>query len=289
MEPITLDQLDVFRAVARTGSFSAAGRALGRAQSGVSYAIANLERLLEVELFDRSGHRPVLTEAGEALLADAHATLRRAEALVGRAHALRGGIEGRVAVAVDVMFPTPDLTAVLRRFLEVFPDVELALYTEALGGVAALVASGAADIGIGTSDVHVPAALETRALGALEMVFVAAPGHPVVHGGDREEAVQVVLTDRSDLTEGIDHAVLPGRQWRVADVGTKHALLLEGFGFGGLPAWRVADDLAAGRLVRLGEVRAPGAGYPLAGFWRRDAPPRQAGAWLLETLGGCCS
>ena len=53
----TLDQLQVFLTVAESGSFSAASRALNRAQSVISYTIANLEAQLEMPLFERSGSR----------------------------------------------------------------------------------------------------------------------------------------------------------------------------------------------------------------------------------------
>jgi len=56
--------------------FSAAGRRLRRAQSVVSQTLANLEGQLRVKLFDRSGHLPVLTDQGRALLADARPDLR---------------------------------------------------------------------------------------------------------------------------------------------------------------------------------------------------------------------
>lgn len=74
MEPKqpTLDQLQIFLAIVETGSFAAAARRLGRATSVISYAIANLEAQLGLELFDRGAARtPQLTEAGRAVLADA--------------------------------------------------------------------------------------------------------------------------------------------------------------------------------------------------------------------------
>jgi DNA-binding transcriptional LysR family regulator len=58
--------------VVEAGSFAAAGRGLGRATSAVSYAIANLEQQLGVQLFDRDqARRPALTEAGAAVLPEA--------------------------------------------------------------------------------------------------------------------------------------------------------------------------------------------------------------------------
>src|SRR3984957_8682097 len=80
----SLDQLQLFLVVVETGSFAAAGRRLGRATSAVSYTIANLERQLGIALFDRERTRkPVLTEAGAAILA-------RARAVSGGSDDLRG-------------------------------------------------------------------------------------------------------------------------------------------------------------------------------------------------------
>jgi DNA-binding transcriptional LysR family regulator len=65
----TLDQLQILVTVADTGSFSAAGRKLNRAQSVISYAIANLEAQLGLKLFEREGTRePQLTDVGRATL-----------------------------------------------------------------------------------------------------------------------------------------------------------------------------------------------------------------------------
>ncbi|GAC1415706.1 MAG: hypothetical protein NVSMB69_17400 [Novosphingobium sp.] len=67
----TLDQLRIFLAIVDTGSFAGAGRKLNRAVSVISYGMANLESQLGLLLFDREGTRkPVLTEAGRALLAE---------------------------------------------------------------------------------------------------------------------------------------------------------------------------------------------------------------------------
>ena len=68
IEGVTFDQLRIFVAAAEERSFSAAGRRLGRAQSVVSQAIANLEEQLGVELFRREGRYPELTPGGELLL-----------------------------------------------------------------------------------------------------------------------------------------------------------------------------------------------------------------------------
>jgi DNA-binding transcriptional LysR family regulator len=66
-----------------------------------------------------------------------------------------------------------------------------------------------------------------------------------------EQVTELVLTDRSVLTEGRTFGVLGGRIWRLADLGAKHAFLVAGLAWGHMPLPVVADDLAAGRLVRI--------------------------------------
>ena len=108
----TLDQLRVFLAVVERESFSGAANALHRAQSVVSYTIANLEAQLGLALFERARRRPVLTEAGRAVLMDARRVDLLMRELTARAEGLTRGLEGEVSLAVDVMYPPGSQTVV---------------------------------------------------------------------------------------------------------------------------------------------------------------------------------
>ncbi len=81
----TLDQLSAFVIAVEKGSFSAAARELGKAQSRVSTAVANLEIDLGLELFDRSARLPRLTAAGEQIYQEAKVVLRQCQRLDARA------------------------------------------------------------------------------------------------------------------------------------------------------------------------------------------------------------
>jgi DNA-binding transcriptional LysR family regulator len=99
----SLDQLTVFLTVVETGSFAAAGRGLGRATSAVSYAIANLEHQLGVQLFDRDqARRPALTEAGLAVLSEARSVSAGVDNLRATVKGLLDGLEAQIALAVEV-------------------------------------------------------------------------------------------------------------------------------------------------------------------------------------------
>src|SRR5690606_9646484 len=95
----TLDSLAAFVETCGSGSFSAAARRLGKSQSTISEAIANLEIDVGVALFDRSHRQPVLTEAGQALLAQAREVLAASERFGRTASQLSGGQEPRLTVA----------------------------------------------------------------------------------------------------------------------------------------------------------------------------------------------
>ena len=76
----------------------------------------------------------------------------------------------------------------------------------------------------------------------------------VVSGSAIAKHVQLVLTDRTALTEGKNFGVLSPLTWRLADLGAKHAFLLAGFGWGHMPLPMVQDDIAAGRLRAIDAV-----------------------------------
>jgi DNA-binding transcriptional LysR family regulator len=227
------------------------------------------------------------------LLADARAVSDEADGLMARARGIRQGLETEVALAVDVMVPSSTVASVLRDFQDVFPTVDLRLHVEALGAVAALVLDRRADLAIAGPDIIDLPELQRREVGSVELVPVAAPGHPLsqlreIPSGETRKHLQLVLTDRSPLTEGREFSVLSPRTWRLADLGAKHALLLEGIGWGNMPKHAVKDDLTAGRLVALCLPEAPQIQYQLHALWRNDSRPGPATTWMLEALAERC-
>lgn len=290
----TLDQLRIFLAVAEEGSFNKAATRLGRALSVISYGIAALEGQLGVRLFDREGsRRPQLTEAGQALLGDARAIRDDVDGMMSRARGIIQGLETELSLAVDVMVPSRTIAGVLRDFQAMFPTVNLRLHVEALGAVAALLLEKRADLAVAGPDIPDLPELHRRALGSVQLIAVAAPSHPLAQGaatkpGEASRHLQLVLTDRSPLTAGKEFSVLSPRTWRLADLGAKHALLLEGIGWGNMPRHLVAADLADGRLLALDIPEGSSFDYSLSALWRKDRMPGPASAWMLEALMDRC-
>ena len=283
----TLDQLRVFLTVVEAGSFAGAARRIGRATSVISYAIANLEAQLGVPLFDRrSTRKPQLTEAGRAVLSEARIISNGVHGLRAKVKGLLQGLEPEIHLVLDVMLPTARVVDALKGFRAEFPTVSLRLYVEALGAVTQMVLDGTATIGIcGPLDVEV-AGLERVGVGSVELIPVAAPDHPLARArhntpGAGREHIQLVLTDRSQRTQGQDLGVIGTQTWRLADLGAKHMLLREGIGWGYMPEPTVREDLQARRLVRLDMAEYKDSFVRLHAIYRTDTPPGPAGSWLI--------
>lgn len=285
----TLDQLLVFLAVAEEGSFSAAARKLNRAQSVISYTIANLELQLDLKLFRREGVRePRLTPEGRAMLVDARRISGALQAIRARAEGLKRGLEAELSIAVDVTLPAPALVRVLKAFDVQFPTVPLRLSVGAIGIVWQQLLARQCDVSFGGQAVKLSEELAAIRIGETMMIPVAAPDHPLAIYPGRvplsvvRDHIQLVISDVSKMTEGQDFGVYAYRTWRMTDTATKRNLILSGLGWGGLPLWMIEDDVAAGRLARLDLEPYPPAGYPVFAFHRNDTPPGPAGQWAIE-------
>ena len=291
LDGLSLDQIRIFIAAADTGSFSAAARRLNRAQSVVSQTISNLEVQLRIPLFDRDGRYPRLTEQGRQMLADARSVAAGIDQLKARAKGMAEGLEPELAVVIDVMFPMVVLTRAVAEFGSVFPGTPLRVYVEALGGVAQSVLDRTCGLGvIGSLPVQTPELVNERLIG-VEMVIVAAATHPLgalrgpIRTAEFAKHTQLVLTDRTTLSQGREFAVLSPRTWRLADLGAKHEFLRANLGWGGMPLHRVERDLADGTLVRLQpEDAVADLVMAMSAIYRTDSPPGPAGRWLIGQL-----
>lgn len=292
IESLSLDQLRVFVAVAEEGSFSGAARRFSRAQSAVSYSVSTLEQQLGVTLFDRSGYRPRLTPAGQALLGEISEIVTRADRLKTQANAIARGLEPELALACDVLFPVDELGEILTEFQGRFPTVAVRAHIDVLGGVAELVTTGACAIGVLSTLVTIPPSLAGFPIEGALRVPVAASSHPLaalegpIPTTELRDQVQIVLSDRSDLTRGRDFGVLSRRVWRVSDLGARHQLIRKGLGWGNLPYHMAGADIAAGRLklLKLEAVRFPGEIVPLTAVHRANLTPGPAAVWMIDRL-----
>jgi DNA-binding transcriptional LysR family regulator len=291
LDGVSLDQLRTFIAAADEGSFSAAGRRLRRAQSVVSQTLAHLEGQLGVKLFDRSGHLPVLTDQGRALLADARAVAGDVDLLKARAKSLAGGLEPELSAAVDVMFPDATFTAAVAAFQKEFPTTLLRFDIES-SAVIEPVLEGRCAIGVVGSWAQLPPQLSHEALLTVRTASVVSPQHPLAaHRGRIPIAVlaqhiQISHIDPGDMTRVMSARATYPKVWRLSHLGAKLAFLRAGLGFGGMPLHAVEAELASGALVEITPEDAPPGGHviEMGAVYRTDSPPGPAGRWFIDRL-----
>ncbi len=287
---LSLDQLRVLVAIDDTGSFSAAGRRIGRAQSAISQAVAGLEATQGVQLFDRSGHRPRLTEIGRLLVEQARIVLASAARFEAVAANTRAGLEPELALAIDPLVPSAPLIESLRALRDTYPDLPVSFSTEGLGGAERRLRQGTAALAICLLLPVPPDDIVALPLLRVKLAPVAAPDHPLarldrpITRADLEPHVQLVLSDPIDTT-GPTYGLASARLWRFVDLQRRLDMLLAGFGWCRMPEHLIVQPLAEGRLVRL-EIADDGAREDLTIYaaHMRDRPLGPAGRWLLDDL-----
>jgi DNA-binding transcriptional LysR family regulator len=295
LDGVSLDQLRAFIAAVDEGSFSAGARKLHRAQSAVSELVSNLEAQLGVALFDRTERYPKLTPAGIQLVADARCVVANVDLLKARAKGISRGLESELSVVVDVLFPIEAIAESAKEFRDRFPRTPLRLYVEALGGAYQPVLDGRCGLGVVGSLPTAPDSMTLERLLGLPFIMVASREHPLalIHGvipkTELAKHVQLVLTDRSELTAGREFGVMSPLTWRLSDLFAKQAFLLKGLGWGGMPLHAVKQDLLEGRLVKLviEDFAEESLILPMSAAYLTAKPPGPAGRWLIERLKQC--
>ncbi|WP_242161010.1 LysR family transcriptional regulator [Xanthomonas indica] len=291
-DAFSLDQLRIFIAAADHGSFSAAARALGKAQSLVSHSIQRMEEQLGVTLFDRSAYRPAITSAGSALLTRARRICDEVNVFQALSRDLASGAEAEVRLAVDTLFPMCDLYRALRAFSTAWPAVSPSVLMHNAGEAAEKVLDRQASIGLldGTSEVHPE--LEAVTVATVPIITVASAHHPLaaiaktVAAEDLKDHVQIALLDPAARSR-TDMSFHSPNVWHIDDLGAAYGMLLAGLGWGGMPQHMVINDLAAERLVELASATwKSDQTLRITVAKRKGAVLRPAADWLWRRLAG---
>ena len=250
-----LDELAIFVRIVEEGSLVGAARKLRRSPPAVTRALAALEERIGLRLIDRTTRRMIPTEAGRSLL-------ERARAVLGDYQAATQGVSdapvrGVLRLTAPVQFGRRHIAPIVAAFLDRFAEAEvelvladrnLDLFDEAID--VALRIGRLAD-----------SSLSVRQVGEVRRLWLASPAYLKRRGTPRTPADFV----RHDVILGTSPSAqdwrfaglrrgagpkLKGRL-RVDDVETRLQAARSGRGIVQLLSYQAADELAAGRLVRL--------------------------------------
>jgi DNA-binding transcriptional LysR family regulator len=173
---VDLKRLRTFVTVAEQGSVSKAALRLHIVQSALSRQIIDLEKELDLRLFDRVGRRLVLTREGEQLVENCRGVLGNVALLVEQARLIRGGDAGLLRVAASPQVIESVLPTFLRGYASRFPDVQVKL-SEAVGhDQLDMLERGDVDISIGLlGAVHAESNFTSYQLPEVEILAACQP------------------------------------------------------------------------------------------------------------------
>ena len=288
-----LAQLEGFVAAARERSVTEAARALFITQPALTSRLNTLERRLGSQLLVRRRSGVELTEAGRAFLpfaeraVDAVAEGRRLVDALGR------GEGGQLALGASPAVSTYALPALLHRFTESHPGLQLIVRTGHSEEVLELVKRGEVELGL-TRLLRDPA-IESTTLWEDELVLVVHEGHRFVESGwarlEQLGEEQFVLFDRSssyhELTSALfrEAGIAPRGLMELDNIDSAKKMVEQGLGIALLPQIAVATELADGRLHRIRIVEQAPPRRPIVAIRRKDAgAPSAAAAAFVELL-----
>jgi len=298
---LTPEALAMMDTIARTGSFAAAAREMGRVPSALTYSVRQLEDALDVLLFDRSSRQAVLTAAGTELLHEGRRLLQELDAVANRVRRIATGWESELTLAVD--------DAVARRavydLMEAFyqqrvqaddpasgpPPTRLRLRIEVLAGTWEVLLHGQADLAIGAPTQLPAGSIHCEPLAEMEMTFCVAPHHPLAQAEEPlsariiAEHRVIAVADSARRLEPITVGIVPGQDvLTLPSLAAKLEALLRGLGCGALPTPMVRRHVEAGRLVAKATYQGRRA-VTMNYAWRDTGQtPGKALGWWLERL-----
>jgi DNA-binding transcriptional LysR family regulator len=181
--PFTLDQLRILKAIAAEGSFKRAADSLYVSQPAVSLQVQNLERQLDVPLFDRGGRRAQLTEAGYLLLNYGEKILTLCQETCRALEDLQNLQGGTLIVGASQTTGTYLLPRMMGMFRQRYPDVAVQLHIHSTRRTAWSVANGQVDLAIigGEVPAELQEALEIIPYAEDELVLILPGDHSLAH------------------------------------------------------------------------------------------------------------
>jgi DNA-binding transcriptional LysR family regulator len=275
LQALTPDALAMIDTIARTGSFAAAARELGRVPSALTYSVRQLEDALDVLLFDRSSRQAQFTAAGRELLTEGRRLLQEMDAVAGRVQRVAGGWESQLAICVEDVISQQTVFELVEAFCGVChgdgpaaPDAgaaatRLRLRTEVLAGAWEALSSRQVDLAIGVAD-HLPnpGGIELQPLGELRFVYCVAPHHALAaEQAPLDDALlvhhrAVAVADTAQHIAPLSFNLLPGQPvLTVPTMRAKLEALLRGLGSGYVPEPLARPHVDAGRLLQKATTR----------------------------------
>ncbi len=250
-----LDELEIFLRIVEEGSLVRAARRLRRSPPAVTRALAALEDRIGVRLVDRTTRRLATTEAGRILHEKARAIVADYEAAATGVR--EAPVRGLLRIAAPVQFGRRHVAPLAARFLDRNEEIEIELLLNDRN--VDLIEEGV-DVALRIGPLA-DSSLTARPVGQVRRQWVASPAYLERHGvpkrpQDLARHQALLGTSRGTLDwnfagRGRGGPLRLEGRFRTDDIETRLRAVRDGRGIAQFLSYQVADDLVAGRLVRL--------------------------------------
>lgn len=212
--PFTLDQLRILKAIAAEGSFKRAADSLYVSQPAVSLQVQNLEKQLDVPLFDRGGRRAQMTEAGHLLLTYGEKVLSLCQETCRAIEDLQNLQGGTLIIGASQTTGTYLLPRMIGMFRQRYPDVSVQLQVHSTRRTSWSVANGQVDLAIigGEVPAELQDVLTIQAYAEDELALILPVFHPLakaetIQKEDLYKLQFIALDSQSTIRKVIDQVL----------------------------------------------------------------------------------
>ncbi|MFC7406395.1 LysR family transcriptional regulator [Georgenia alba] len=240
LSSLSLRHLEFFCAVVEQGSISDAARELRVSAGGISTALTQLERRLDVQLTLRTrGRGVVITPAGRRVYEHAREVATGIEDIRAVAATMRGELTGSLRVGFFSTLSPWLFPRIAEHFATRFPGVDLQLEEAGSAVLQEHLLGGALDAAL-LYENHLVGGVTASRLTPVRLQLAVAPSHPLaryeavpLHALRDEPAVILSVRPATDHVEAIlrEAGMTPNVRWRSANVETIRSLVARGLGY----------------------------------------------------------
>lgn len=255
---MSLSDLHVMTVVVSEGGINSASLKLFKTPSAISQSIKRLENRLNIKIFDRSGYRMTLTEAGQVLFSQAQQLLLEAQRIEEHATLIATGQERQLTVAANHVVPEELYLDVLSMVSAQQPGTDIKILKDGFSKPHDRLESDEADMAFvcGNTLSHLFQNIEYLPLGRIELCYVMH--RSIFKQFDTKEKLRQwlytlpqILIAHDDQSDTEQSGFLGNRIWKVNDLASKIHMLRRGIGWGRVPSHRIAKELKSGDLIPL--------------------------------------
>ncbi|GLP96060.1 LysR family transcriptional regulator [Paraferrimonas sedimenticola] len=252
---LSLDKLQMFKVAADKGSFSAAAKAMNKGVNTISAAIMVLEEQLGLQLFDRSGRRPVLTGDGQRLYSRAQVLFHEVQRIEHMAQDSIQEVESQVKIGVGELMHAGRIERAIEKVMPQYPDTRVLIIRDDPSRLLDELANRSIDIALMANFDNLDERFAFTGAGPQQLSLVCAPDY---HLADMELVdAKALFKDRQIACSGMIHHPLLSRKllfspdvWETSSMDDMLRFVEQGFGWAIVASDLAQEKVQAGSVIQ---------------------------------------